>query len=83
MLPSPSLMTSLSSCGLEGHMAEIHRRFSLLGRGRLSCHNMQRGISQGQGSKTGASRSGYEVQTRDPGHEFSAPGPAPQPCSQT
>lgn len=33
LLPSPSLMTSLSSWGLVGHMAEIHRCFSLLGKG--------------------------------------------------
>lgn len=33
LLPSPSLMTSLSSSGLEGHMAEIHRCFSLLEKG--------------------------------------------------
>lgn len=33
LLPSPSLRTSLSSWGLEGHMAEIHRCFSLLEKG--------------------------------------------------
>lgn len=53
LLPWPSLKTSLSSRELEGHRAEIHRCFSLLGRGRLSCHNEQSAISQGQSGETG------------------------------
>lgn len=52
LLPWPSLKNSLSSWELEGHRAEIHRCFSLLGRGRLSCHKVQSTVSQGQGGET-------------------------------
>ena len=64
LLPWPSLKTSLSSWELEGHMAEIHRCFSLLGRGRLSCHKAQSAISQGQSGETGLGESGMMSRLR-------------------
>lgn len=67
LLPSPSLTTSSSSWGLEGHRAEIHRCFSLLGRGRLSCPNKQSAVSQGQMGELGMmSRPGAQVTTSPP-----------------
>lgn len=75
LLPSPSLMTSLSSWGLEGHRAEIHRCFSLLGRGRLNCPNMRTAVSRGHGGETRAGRTGYDVQTWDPSQAISTPRP--------
>ena len=75
LLPSPSLMTSLSSWGLEGHRAEIHRCFSLLGRGRLNCPNMRTAVSRGHGGETRAERTGYDVQTWDLSQAISTPRP--------
>lgn len=63
-------------------MAEIHRCFSLLGKGGLSCHNMQSAVSQGQGGETGAGRTGYDVQTWDPESGLLYPRAHPRPCSQ-
>lgn len=64
LLPWPSLKTSLSSWELEGHRAEIHRCFSLLGRGRLSCHNAQSAVSQGQSGETGLGELGMMSRLR-------------------
>lgn len=55
VLPSPSQVISLSSWGLDGRKAEIHRCFSLLGRGR--CNYAGRGKLQwfraGVGTRSG------------------------------
>lgn len=45
VLPSPSQVTSLSSWGLDGRKAEIHRCFSLLQRGRCG-HNRQNTVAR-------------------------------------
>lgn len=86
LLPSPSLMASLSSWGLEGHMAEIHRCFSLLRGRRLSCHNMQSAVSQGQAGETRAgrmgttSRPGTQVMSSPP--QGPSDSPVPKPVSR-
>ena len=60
-------------------MAEIHRCFSLLGRGRLNCPDMRTAVSRGHGGETRAGRTGNDAQTWDPG-QLSPPQGPPKPA---
>lgn len=72
-------MTSLSSWGLEGHKAEIHRCFSLLGKEAAQLSQHAKCSCPGQGAETKAGGARHDVQAQDPSHVYPIPGPPHNP----